>query len=93
MDDDVAQETRETLLAKIEEQAKVLAERRQALAAQQAEIERQAKELREAQTALLLLSRTRVYRLARALGRWGWLERRIRRVLQASYMPRRRPLA
>ena len=84
MHDDLATGERETLLARIEQQAEALAELRRELAELRAQDHRRSEELREAQIAVRLLARSRVYRLARALGRWGWLERRIRRGLQSS---------
>ena len=47
-----------------------------------ARLHRREEELHEARDVLLLVTMTRVYRLLRSLGRWGWLEHRIRRVLQ-----------
>ena len=70
---------REEPLVQIEQQAKALAEQ---LAALRTLLYRRDEQLREARAALMLLSRSRVYRLMRVLGRWGWLERRINRVLQ-----------
>ena len=76
MHDDLVPGDRETLLARIEQQAEALAKLR--VRAQQ-----QSEELREAQIALMLVSRRRVYRLVRGLGRWGLLERRTRRALRS----------
>jgi len=84
MDDDQVRGEREALLAQIEQQAEALAELRRELVALRARAYRQSEDLHEAQVALRLLSRSRLYRLARFLGRWGWLERRIRRGLQSS---------
>jgi hypothetical protein len=84
VDDDLVRSERETLLARIEHQDEALAALRRELVELRARAYRQSEELREAQIALRLLSRSRLYRLARFLGRWGWLERRIRRGLQSS---------
>jgi hypothetical protein len=72
--DDLEASEREGLLARIEQQALLLAEQR-------ALLYRRDQELREARAALHLVTQSRVYRLARRLGRWGWLKHRIRRVL------------
>ena len=84
MDDDLARGERETLLARIEQQDEALAALRRELGDLRVRAHRQSEELREAQIAFRLLLRSRLYRLARFLGRWGWLERRIRRGLQSS---------
>ena len=82
MDDDLVPGEREMLLARIEQQAEALAALRREAIALRARVHRQSEDLREARLALMLLSRSRVYRLMRVLGRWGWLERRINRALQ-----------
>ena len=45
-------------------------------------VEQQALTLKRARTVLVLIPRSRVYRVLRALGRWGWLERRINQALR-----------
>ena len=69
-------------LALIEEQAKAIEGLHRELVARLGWIERQAEALREARVILLLVSESRVYRVMRVLGRWGWLGRRIHRALQ-----------
>jgi hypothetical protein len=68
--------------AQIERLAQALAEQRQQVAALRTLLYRRDEELREARTTLALIASSRVYHLMRALGRWGWLEHRIRRVLR-----------
>ena len=82
MDDDLATRERESLLARIEQQAEALAELRRESAELRARLYQRDKELREARAVLALVLSTRAYRLMRALGRWGWLEHRVRRVLR-----------
>jgi hypothetical protein len=84
VDDDLVRSERETLLARIEQQDAALAELRRELGELRVRAHRQSEELSEARIALRLLSRSRLYRLARFLGRWEWLEWRIRRGLQSS---------
>lgn len=84
MDDDQVRGEREALLAQIEQQAEALAELRRELVALRVRAHRQSEDLHETRIALRLLSRSRLYRLARFLGRWEWLEWRIRRGLQSS---------
>jgi hypothetical protein len=69
------------LRAQLERQAQDLAKQRQELGELRARLYRRDEELREARTTLGLVASSRVYRLMRALGRWGWLEHRIRRAL------------
>jgi hypothetical protein len=70
------------LFARIERQDRALAEQRRELGELRDRLHRRDEELREARAVSTLLLRSRVYRLLRALGRWGWLEHRIRRALQ-----------
>ena len=74
--------TSSELRVQLERQAQDLAERRRELAELRARLYRREQELGEARAVSELLLRSRVYRLMRALGRWGWLEHRIRRALQ-----------
>jgi len=69
------------LRAQIEQQAQALAEQRQQVAVLRTLLFRRERELCEARATLALVSSSRVYYLMRALGRWGWLEHRIRRAL------------
>ena len=68
--------------ARIEQQAQAPAEQHQQVAALRTLLSWRDEELREARTTLALIGSSRVYHLMRALGRWGWLEHRIRRVLR-----------
>lgn len=70
------------LLSRLDQQARALEERGRELAELRARLYRREQELGEARAVSELLLRSRVYRLLRALGRWGWLEHRIRRALQ-----------
>ena len=86
------QRDRFELIAEIERQARLLAEQRRALDALRSQADRQDARLREACSVLALLRTSRVYRLMRFLGRWGWLERRIQYVLhQGQVAPESRP--
>jgi hypothetical protein len=70
------------LLAQLERQARALEEQGRELGELRARLHEQEEELRDARTVSTLLLRSRGYRVMRALGRWGWLERRIRRALR-----------
>ncbi len=70
------------LVAHVRRLEQALAEQRRESAELRARLHRREQELREARDVLLLVTMTRAYRLMRALARWGWLERRIRRVLR-----------
>ena len=72
---------RSELLAHIEQQDRALAEQQRELGELRARLYRRDEKLREARAVLRLVLRSRVYLLMRALGRWGWLAHRIRRVL------------
>ena len=76
------QVARADLLGQRERQARAAPLQQQELEALRARLERRDEELREAHAILVLVLSTRVYRLMRLLGRWGWLERRIRRALR-----------
>ena len=84
MENDPAPERleRSALLARIERQDRALAECRQEATELRARLYRREQELHEARAVAMLLLRSRVYRLLRALGWWGWLEHRIRRALR-----------
>ena len=75
------QEARADLLGQLERQARAAA-LQQELKALRERLARRDGELREAHAILVLVLSSRVYRLMRSLGRWGWLERRIRRALR-----------
>ena len=70
------------LLSRLDHQARVLEEQCRELGELRIRLYRCDQELGEARAVSELLLRSRVYRLLRALGRWGWLEHRIRRALQ-----------
>ena len=70
------------LHARIEQQDRVLAEQQREVVELRDQLYRQDRVLREARAILVLVLESRVYRLMRALGRWAWLEHRIRRVLR-----------
>ena len=70
------------LRARIERQDRALAEQQRELRDLRNQLDPQDRALREACDVLALILKSRVYWLMRALGRWGWLERRIRRVLR-----------
>ena len=57
-------------------------ERERELGELRAWLDRREQELAEAHGVLILVLRSRVYRMMRALGRWGLLEHRISRVLR-----------
>ena len=68
--------------SQIERPAQAPAEQRQQVAALRTLLSRRDEEFREARTTLALIASSRVYYLMRVLGRWGWLEHRICRVLR-----------
>ena len=69
------------LVTPIARQDRALAEQAGELQELRARLYRREEELREARAVLVLLLTSRVYLLMRLIGRWGWLEHRIRRAL------------
>ena len=72
----------EARLVLIQEHAQAIDDLHRELVARLEVIEWQDRALREFRTVLVLLRETRVYRAMLALGRWRWLDRRIRRALR-----------
>ena len=74
--------TSSELRVQLERQARTIEEQRRELGELRVRLHRCDQELGETRAVLILMLRSRVYWVMRALGRWGWLEHRIRRVLR-----------
>ena len=76
------QSTLSEVVAHVRRQDQGLAERQRELVELRARLYRREQELHEARAVLVLVSSSRMYRLLRVLGQWGWLDHRIRRALR-----------